>query len=616
MKAFDLIKHNQQIAVLCNNHLVDLDQEISDDQQCKPIDFNHPLGKDVYWHTSAHILAHAVLNLFPGTKLGVGPAVEEGFYYDFIPPQPFTPEDLENIEQEMKKIIEENIEIHRFEKTTRETIDLLNEQQQELKIELIENFQEPFSFYQQGNFCDLCRGPHLRSTGKVKAVKILSVAAAYWKGDEKNKSMQRIYGVSFPSPKELKSHLHMLEEAKKRDHRKLGKKLDIFGIYEEAGPGLIYWHKGGTVIRKEIENLWISEHRRRGYNFVTTPHIAKADLWKISGHLDYYKENMYLLEDGQYVLKPMNCPEHILIFKNEQKSYKDLPYKMAELGTVYRKERSGVLHGMLRVRGFTQDDAHIFCTYPQLQNEIIEVLELGLGWIKRFGYEKFQLDLSLRDPGQQEKYAGTEEDWLKAEQALASAMDEMNLEYRRMEGEAVFYGPKIDFQLQDAIGRTWQGTTCQVDFNLPRRFDLKYTGADGQDHYVIMIHRAIMGSVERFVGGLIEHYSGNFPFWLAPEQLRIIPITDNQHNFAEQLKNKLIDQEVRCTIDKRSEKVGYKIRDAETSRVPLMAIIGEREVESESVSLRVHQQGDQGTVNAETLVNMCKEKIEEGRKPL
>ncbi len=616
MKAYELLNRKDGFSVVCNGKILDLDEEVSDPDICEVLDFEDEKAREVYWHTSAHILAQAVLRLFPGTQLGIGPAISEGFYYDFIPPKPFTPEDLIKIEKEMKKIINEDYRIYRKEMKKEESIDFLKESNQNLKIELIDEIEEPLSFYFQNGFSDMCKGPHLRSTGYVKSIKLLSVAAAYWRGDENNTSMQRIYGISFTSDEKLNEYLEMLEEAKKRDHRKIGKKLKIFNLHEKAGAGLIYWHEAGTVVREEIENLWKREHKRRGYNFVITPHIAKSELWNISGHLNYYKENMYLLEDDEYVLKPMNCPEHILIFNSEQRSYKDLPYKMAELGTVYRKERSGVLHGMLRVRGFTQDDAHIFCTPEQLEDEIVGVLDLVLGWINRFGYEKYKVDLSLRDIKFKEKYAGSEESWIKAEKALVAALEKRDMTYRRMEGEAVFYGPKIDFQLTDAIGRTWQGSTIQVDFNLPERFNLKYIGPDGKENMVIMIHRAIMGSVERFVGGLIEHFSGNLPFWLAPEQVRILPITDEQHEFCDKIENILLDSEVRCTVDKRSEKIGFKIRDAEISHIPFMGIIGKREQGSNSVSLRIHSKGDRGSISIDSLLNLCKEKIYDGRKPL
>ncbi len=613
MKAYEILKNNEY-SVLCEGEPVDLDEEVPAGSCCVSLGFSDDRCRKIFWHSASHVLAHAVLKLFPGTKLGIGPAVEEGFYYDFIPPKPFTPEDLVLIEEEMKKIIAENHKVSRRLVDKDEMIKILREKNQDLKIELVEELEGPLSYYSQGDFLDLCRGPHLRSTGEVGHVKVLSVAASYWKGDEKNQSMQRVYAIAFPSAEMLEEHLEKLEQAKLRDHRKIGR--GIFSIEEEGGQGLIYWHEAGSIIREEIENLWINEHRRRGYGFVRTPHIARSELWKQSGHLDYYSENMFFVEDGEFVLKPMNCPEHILIYKRNQKSYRDLPYRIAELGTVYRKERSGVLHGMLRVRGFTQDDAHIFCTAEQIEQEITGVLNLALGWIERFGYEKYSIELSLRDPAVKEKYAGDDESWTLAESALKSALENNGLPFKEMPGEAVFYGPKIDFKLYDAIGRSWQGTTVQLDFNLPKRFGLYYIDSEGKERTVTMIHRAIMGSVERFIGGLIEHYSGKFPFWLSPEQVRIIPITSDQHEGASKLLLSLRESGIRAQVDSRNEKIGHKIRDAETSHTPLMAVIGKKELTSNSVSLRESGGREMGLMSFESLIELSLEKIEEGRKKL
>ncbi|MBN1150652.1 threonine--tRNA ligase [candidate division WOR-3 bacterium] len=613
MRAYELLKKDAY-TVLCGDELVDLDEQIKD--ACEALPFSDERCRNVFWHSSAHLLAQAVLRLFPGTKLGVGPAVEEGFYYDFIPPKPFTPEDLTQIEDEMKKIILEDLPIKKTVVSKDDMVELLKKQGQDLKIELAQEFDEPISYYSQGEFFDMCRGPHLRSTGEVGHVKVLSVAAAYWKGDEKNPSMQRVYAIAFPSKELLEEHLEKLEQAKLRDHRKIGKNMSLFSIEEEGGQGLIYWHEAGSIIREEVENLWINEHKRRGYGFVRTPHIARADLWRQSGHLDYYSENMFFLDDKEFVLKPMNCPEHILIFKRNKKSYRELPYKIAELGTVYRKERSGVLHGMLRVRGFTQDDAHIFCTADQIEQEITGVLDLVLGWIERFRYDKYSIELSLRDPLNAGKYAGDEESWERAESSLKSALENNNLQYKEMPGEAVFYGPKIDFKLYDAIGRSWQGSTIQLDFNLPKRFDLVYIDKDGQDKTVIMIHRAIMGSLERFVGGLIEHYSGRFPFWLAPEQVRIIPITQEQQESAQNLAKSLRENGIRCSVDERNEKLGHKIRDAETAHVSLMAVLGRKEMELSRISIRESQGKEMGLMSYESLIELCINRIDEGRKKL
>ncbi|MBN1619893.1 threonine--tRNA ligase [candidate division WOR-3 bacterium] len=613
MKAYEILKNNDY-SVFCEGEPIDLDEEVPDGSCCVSVGFSDDRCRKVFWHSASHVLAHAVLKLFPETKLGIGPAVEEGFYYDFIPPRPFTPEDLILIEEEMKKIIAENLKISKSVVDRDEMIMILRRQNQDLKIELVEELEGPLSYYSQGDFLDLCRGPHLRSTGEVGHVKVLSVAASYWKGDEKNKSMQRVYAIAFPSAEMLEKHLEKLEQAKLRDHRKIGR--EIFSIEEEGGQGLIYWHEAGSIIREEIENLWINEHRRRGYGFVRTPHIARSELWKQSGHLDYYSENMFFVEDGEFVLKPMNCPEHILIYKRNQKSYRDLPYRIAELGTVYRKERSGVLHGMLRVRGFTQDDAHIFCTADGIEQEITGVLNLALGWIERFGYEKYSIELSLRNPAAKEKYAGDDETWIIAESALKSALENNGLPFKEMPGEAVFYGPKIDFKLYDAIGRSWQGTTVQLDFNLPKRFGLYYIDSEGKEKTVTMIHRAIMGSVERFIGGLIEHYSGKFPFWLSPEQVRIIPITSEQQEAAQKLLLSLKESGIRAQVDSKNEKIGHKIRDAETSHIPLMAVIGKKELKSNSVSLRESGGREIGLMSFESLIELSLKKIEEGRKKL
>lgn len=615
MRAYELLKKDNY-SVFCKGEPVDLDDEIAEIDSCLPLPFSDERCRKIFWHSSSHVLAQAVLRLFPGTKLGVGPAVEEGFYYDFIPPKPFTPEDLTAIEKEMQKIIGENLLVKKTIVEKNELIKILKKQGQDLKIELIEGLEGPLSYYSQGDFFDLCKGPHLRSTGSVGYVKVLSVAAAYWKGDEKNLSMQRVYAVAFPTKELLDEHLEKLEQAKLRDHRKIGKAMNVFSIEEEGGQGLIYWHETGSVIREEIENLWINEHRRRGYGFVRTPHIARSELWRQSGHLDYYSENMFFVEDGEFVLKPMNCPEHILIFKKNKKSYKDLPYKMAELGTVYRKERSGVLHGMLRVRGFTQDDAHIFCTADQIEQEITGVLNLALGWIERFGYEKYSIELSLRDPSETGKYAGDDTSWQIAESALKTALEKNGLPFKEMPGEAVFYGPKIDFKLYDAIGRSWQGTTIQLDFNLPKRFNLVYIDSEGKEQTVIMIHRAIMGSVERFIGGLIEHYSGRFPFWLSPEQVRVIPITQDQHAAAFDLVKLMETNGIRSSADTRNEKIGHKIRDAETSHVPFMAVIGKKEIQSGSVSLRESQGKEIGLLSYQSLIELSIERIKEGRANL
>ncbi|MEE9255924.1 MAG: threonine--tRNA ligase, partial [bacterium] len=482
------------------------------------------------------------------------------------------------------------------------------------KIEMINDLPEgeELSIYRQGEFIDLCRGPHMPSTAKLKHFKLLSVAGAYWRGDEKNKMLQRIYGTAYPSADRLQGHLKMLEEAKARDHRVLGKQLKLFLVDEQAGPGLVYWQPKGTLVRKAIERFWDDEHIRRGYQLVSIPHIARDVLFKISGHYDYYRENMYVLNiDGdEYVLKPMNCPGHILIYQEAPRSYRALPYRLAEMGTVYRSERSGVLHGMLRVRGFTQDDAHIFCTPGQAGEEVSSVIDLAHFMLKTFGYEKFEIELSVHDPADFGKYAGTPEDWEAAEEALKGALETRKIPYKRVEGEATFYGPKIDIKMLDALGRGWQGPTIQFDFNLPKRFDLKYVGPDGGRHLVVMIHRTVLGSMERFVGGLIEHYAGAFPTWLAPVQAKVMTITDDQIPFGKKVEETLREAGLRVQPDFRNEKIGKKIREAQMEKVPYMLVIGAREAESGQVALRVRGVGDTGAQDMEEVVQKIRSNAE------
>jgi len=574
------------------------------------IPFDEKEGLKVLWHSASHILAQAVLRLFPDAKPGIGPAIENGFYYDFYLEKPFTPDDLDKIEKEMQNIIKEDYPIKRESISKRKARELFIKNK--FKMELIDDIEgDLVTVYSQGEFVDLCRGPHTLSTGKVGFVKLLSVASAYWRGDEKKESMQRIYGIAFRRKGSLKEYIRRQEEAKKYDHRTLGKNLGIFGIYEEAGPGLIFWHPNGAIIRREIENFWINEHIKRGYQLVYTPHIARSKLWEISGHLEFYKDNMYIfpVDEEDYVVKPMNCPGHILIYKSKIHSYRDLPVRFAELGTVYRRERSGVLHGMLRVRGFTQDDGHIFCTPEQLNEEILKVFDLSIFMMETFGYKDYKIDLSVRDPLHKEKYAGNDADWEMAESALAKALKNREYPYKREEGEAVFYGPKIDIKLLDAFGRKWQGPTIQFDFNLAKRFDVFYIGEDGNKHDVYLIHRALLGSMERFIGGLIEHYKGSFPLWLSPIQVKILTVTEDGEEFAEEVYNQFLEAGIRAELDIRNEKIGKKIREAEVNKIPYMVIIGKKEKESREVSVREHKKGDIGNFEVEKFIAMLKGKI-------
>ena len=599
----------EYIAANKNGEIIDFHIPVKDGE-FKLIPFDEKEGLWVLWHSASHILAQAVLRLFPDAKPGIGPAIENGFYYDFYLEKPFTPDDLDRIEKEMQNIIKEDYTIKRESISKREARKLFVKNK--FKIELINEIEgDSVTIYSQGEFVDLCRGPHILSTGKVGFVKLLSVASAYWRGDEEKESMQRIYGIAFRKKEILKEYIKRQEEAKRYDHRVLGKELGIFGIYEEAGPGLIFWHPNGAIIRREIENFWINEHIKRGYQLVYTPHIARSKLWEISGHLEFYKDNMYIfpVDEEDYVVKPMNCPGHILIYKSKIHSYRDLPVRFAELGTVYRRERSGVLHGMLRVRGFTQDDGHIFCTPEQLNEEILKVFDLSIFMMETFGYKDYKIDLSVRDPLHKEKYAGNDDDWEMAESALAKALKNRGYPYKREEGEAVFYGPKIDIKLLDAFGREWQGPTIQFDFNLAKRFDVFYIGEDGNKHNVYLIHRALLGSMERFIGGLIEHYKGAFPLWLSPIQVKVLTVTEDGEEFALEIYNQFLEAGIRVELDIRNEKIGKKIREAEVNKIPYMVIIGKKEKESREVSVREHKKGDIGNFTIENFIVMLKEKI-------
>lgn len=558
-------------------------------------------------------MAHAVKKLFPQAKVAIGPSIADGFYYDFDIDRAFTPDDLIAIEKEMESIIKKDSPFVRREMTKDEAMSLFEQTGDIYKVELLKNIEaETVTVYDEDGFMDLCRGPHLPSTGKIIAVKLLSIAGAYWRGDEKNKMLQRIYGTAFNNPKDLKKYLDFLEEVKKRDHRRLGKELDLFSINEEVGPGLILWHPNGAIIRKTIEDFWRDEHLKAGYKLLYSPHIARLDVWKTSGHLDFYNENMYSpmeVEGTPYELKPMNCPFHIYIYKNSLRSYRDFPIRYAELGTVYRFERSGVLHGLLRVRGFTQDDAHIFTREDQIEAEILKVLDFILFILRTFGFEQFETYLSTRP----EKYVGSDEHWQKATTALEDALKAKGLTYHIDHGGGAFYGPKIDIKVKDSLGRAWQCSTIQVDFNLPERFDMTYRGSDGKEHRPIMVHRALMGSLERFFGVLVEHYAGAFPLWLAPVQVSVLTISEKHGEYAERIASGLFQKGIRIELDADSEKIGNKIRKSTVKKVPYAIVIGDKEMEQGLLSLRKRNGENAGPFAIDELISFLYEEINHRR---
>ncbi len=575
-----------------------------------------PEALEVYRHSAAHLLAQAMIELFPGTQYGVGPAVENGFYYDFLTERPLVEADLDGIGKKMAHLAKQNQPIRREVWTKAQARDYFLEHGQQLKAELLEEkvAGDEVSVFRQGGFVDLCRGPHLPATGLLKHFKLLSVAAAYWKGDEKSHSLQRVYGTVYPDAEGLAEHLRLLKEARERDHRLLGRQLDLFSLQEEAGPGLVYWHPRGARMRHVIETYWKQRHYEGGYELLYTPHIGREWLWQTSGHLNFYKDSMYApmaIDEMNYYLKPMNCPFHIMVYKSSQRSYRDLPLRWAELGTVYRYERSGTLHGLLRVRGFTQDDAHIICTPGQIDGEILRTLDFSLDLLRAFGFREFKIELSVRDPQVSGKYAGSDAMWIEAEASLVKALTVRQLAYQRMEGEAVFYGPKIDIKIKDALGRFWQCTTIQFDFNMSERFAMKYIGADGAAHQPYMVHRALLGSLERFFGVLIEHYRGFFPLWLAPVQALIAPLNDDCLPYARQVLERLRAAGLRAELDSRSEGVNRKIRDAENQKVPYIIVLGPQEQQQGNISFRIHQQGDQGRIALDDFVQRLKIKIEE-----
>lgn len=594
-----------------DDELVDLSAKIQNDCNLSILRFDDEEGKDFYRHTSAHIMAQAVKRLFPDTKLAIGPSIENGFYYDFDSEHKFVPKDLEKIEAEMKKIIKENLTLEKFELPREEALAFVKEQSEDYKVELIEDLPEDsiISFYRQGEFVDLCAGPHLPTTKRVKALKLLSIAGAYWRGDEKNKMLQRIYATSFDKKKDLDEYLNMLEEAKKRDHRKLGKELDLFSMHGE-GPGFPFFHPKGMIIRNLLEDLWRKEHIKRGYDEIKTPIILSEELWHQSGHWDHYKENMYFtqIDEQDYAIKPMNCPGAILVYKNKMHSYRDLPIRMGELGLVHRHELSGVLHGLMRVRCFTQDDAHLFMLPEQIKEEIIGVIEFVEYIYGVFGFD-YHVELSTKP----ENAMGTNEEWERAISALREALEEKGIPYIVNEGDGAFYGPKIDFHIKDCIGRTWQCSTIQLDFQMPQRFDLNYVGADGEKHRPIMIHRVLYGSIERFIGILIEHFAGKFPTWLSPVQVKILPITDKHIGYAKELEKEMKEKGIRVELDSRNEKIGYKIREAQLNKIPYMLIIGDKELEAKTVAVRTREDGDKGIEGISIFIEKILQEIEAGK---
>ncbi|AAO36765.1 threonine--tRNA ligase [Clostridium tetani] len=592
--------YKKAVGAKINGEIAELMTEIKEDSELEILTFDDEEGRKTVRHTSSHILAQAVKRLYPEAKLAIGPAIDNGFYYDFDIDFTFTPEMLEKIEKEMAKIVKENLEIERFELPREEAIKLVKDASEPYKVELIEDLPEGevISFYKQGDFVDLCAGPHLPSTGKIKAIKLLSVAGAYWRGDEKNKMLQRIYGTAFLKKSELEAYLKMLEEAKRRDHRKLGKELDLFTINEE-GPGFPFFHPKGMVVRNILENFWREKHTKAGYDEIRTPVILNEELWHRSGHWDHYKENMYFtkIDNENFAIKPMNCPGSILVYKSHLHSYKEFPMRLGELGLVHRHELSGALHGLMRVRCFTQDDAHIFMTKEQIKDEILNVIKLIDSFYKVFGFEYF-VELSTRP----EDSMGSDEDWEVATNGLKNALEGAGLEYKINEGDGAFYGPKIDFHLKDCIGRTWQCGTIQLDFQMPERFDLTYVGQDGEKHRPVMVHRVVFGSIERFIGILIEHFAGAFPTWLAPVQVKVMTITDSQKDYANKVVNDLKEKGIRVEFDDRNEKIGYKIREAQLQKVPYMIILGDKEVSENKVAVRSRKEGDLGAISLKEFV--------------
>ncbi|WHZ27042.1 MAG: Threonyl-tRNA synthetase [Nitrospira sp.] len=593
------------LAAKVDGTVVDLSRPLSGSSVVEPLRFDSAEGREVYRHSSTHIMAQAVKELFPSAQLAIGPALEDSFYYDFAFERSFTPEDLERIEERAAEIIKRNLTITRREFSKGDAIDFFRARGERYKVELIQGFPdgEPITAYAQGDFVDLCRGPHVPTTGSIGAIKLLTTAGAYWRGDERNPMLQRIYGTSFPTRTEVDAYLARLEEIKRRDHRKVGKELDLISIQDEIGPGLVLWHPKGAAVRLLIENFWREQHIRDGYQLVYSPHTARLDLWKTSGHLDYYRENMFpsmKLEGSEYQLKPMNCPYHIMIYQSHLRSYRDLPIRYGELGTVYRYERTGVLHGLMRVRGFTQDDAHLFCRPDQMEHEVSRVLDFTFFVLRTFGFHQFEVFLSTRP----KESVGGDEHWALATSALEAALKSRNISFHLDPGGGAFYGPKIDIKIKDALGRSWQCSTVQVDFNNPERFELSYIGEDGKAHRPIMIHRALMGSIERFFGILIEHYGGAFPTWLAPVQAVVMNITDHQQDYAAAVVAQLKAAGFRAEADLRNEKIGLKIREAEKAKIPFMLVAGNREMQNGTLSVRGRSGSNVGTMTVAEVVGL------------
>ncbi len=600
----------EAVAVKVDGTVRDLAYAISEDAPVQILTFDDPDGRKVFWHSSSHIMAQAVQELFPNARLAIGPAIDEGWYYDFEVEHPFSPEDIDKIEKRMAEIIGQDAPFTCRTMERSQAIEHYRARGEIYKVEMLEEMtDDTVSFYQHSSFEDLCRGPHIPRTGMLKAFKLTATSAAYWRGDETRQTLQRIYGVSYPKKSLLDDYLKRMEEAKKRDHRVLGKQLELYTVSDEVGAGLILWLPRGARIRTEMENFWREEHLDNGYDLVFSPHVANLELWQRSGHLDFYSEDMYSpikVDERYFQLKPMNCPFHIAMYKSRLWSYRDLPLRWAELGTVYRYEKPGVLHGLMRVRGFTQDDAHHFVTREGMEEELIWLIRFCLHIIQSFGFTDYDVFLSTRP----EKAIGDPADWAKAEAGLEAALKATGLKYQVDEGEGAFYGPKIDIQIKDAIGRAWQCSTIQFDFSLPERFDLVYTDSDGQHKRPFMIHRALLGSIERFFGVLIEHYAGSFPLWLAPTQVRVLPVSDDFNEYGEKVVSRLKQKKVRAELDSRSEKVGAKIRAAEVMKIPYMYVVGAREAEAETVAVRKHGQGDQGTMTLDQAVAALEAEIQ------
>lgn len=597
------------LAGIVNGEVKDLRYELNEDCKLEIVTFDNLEGKKAYWHTTSHIMAQAIKRIFPEVKLAIGPSIDNGFYYDFDVEKPFTEEDLVKIENEMKKIIKEDLAIERFTLPRDEAIKFMKEKQEPYKVELIEDLpeDEEISFYKQGEFTDLCAGPHVMKTGSIKAIKLLTTSGAYWRGNEKNKMLQRIYGISYPKASQLEEYLNMLEEAKKRDHKKLGKELELFMMTGE-GPGFPFFLPKGMVLRNVLEDYWRKIHTLNGYQEVKTPVMLNEELWHRSGHWDHYKDNMYTtkIDEQDFALKPMNCPGGMLVYKSKMHSYKDLPIRMGELGLVHRHEKSGQLNGLFRVRCFTQDDAHIFCLPEQIESEIINLMHLINQVYSLFGFT-YTVELSTRP----ENSMGSDEEWATAENALKKALEHENMEYVINEGDGAFYGPKIDFHIKDSLGRDWQCGTIQLDFQMPERFDLTYIGQDGEKHRPVMLHRVVFGSIERFIGVLIEHYAGAFPTWLAPVQVKILTISDKQKAYANKIVEKLMNEGIRVELDDREEKIGYKIREAQLQKIPYMLIVGDKEVETNAVGVRARKDGDIGQMPIDEFICKIKAEIKE-----